>query len=77
MDIYSTLDDYAAAIVAPALESSDNITVTRGQLLEIAGRMTVWHDEYTTGGDINLNKSGYIEDDTADFWETVAAVIED
>lgn len=76
MSVYSTLDDYAAAIVYPALESADGVTITHDQALEIARAMTIWHDEYTPGGQINVTRSGYIENTAADFWGTVATVLE-
>ena len=77
IDIYTTIQDYADEVVTPALELSDEISPTHEQKQEIARAMTVWHDEYTPAGDINMNKSGFIENDTVDFWEVVAAVIGD
>lgn len=65
--IYHTLDDYITHRVAPALADLDE-EPTRAQLLTIARAMTTWHDEYTPAGDIALTRSGYIEDDTRDFW---------
>lgn len=65
--IYSTLDDYIDQRVAPALADLDT-PATRDQLHAIAHEKTMWHDEYTPAGDINLNRSGYIENETADFW---------
>lgn len=66
--IYSTIDDYIARRVAPALADLDEAP-TRDQLLTIAHAMTIWHDEYTPTGEINLNRSGYIEDGERDFWD--------
>lgn len=67
--IYSTLDDYITHRVAPALADLDE-DPTRDQLLAIAHDMTTWHDEYTPAGGIDLNRTGYIEDGTRDFWDT-------
>ena len=69
MKIYSTLDDYITHRIAPALADLDE-DPTREQLLAIARAMTTWHDEYTPTGEINVTQSGYIEDDTRDFWDT-------
>jgi len=68
--IYSTLDDYITQQVAPALAEL-NTTATRDQLREIAHQMTIWHDEYTPAGEINLNRSGYVKNTTRDFWTVV------
>lgn len=66
--IYNTLDDYITHRVAPALADLDE-DPTREQLLTIARAMTTWHDEYTPAGEINLNRTGYIEDASRDFWD--------
>lgn len=67
--IYSTIDDYIDQQVAPALADLDEAP-TRDQLLTIAHKMTTWHDEYTPAGDIDLDRTGYIEDPERDFWDT-------
>lgn len=74
--IYSTLDDYITHCIAPALADLDE-DPTREQLLTIAHAMTTWHDEYTPADEINLNRSGYIEDDTHDFWDIAFNVLFD
>lgn len=67
--IYTTLDDYITHRVAPALADLDE-EPTRAQLLTIARAMTIWRDKYTPAGDIDLTRSGYIEDTERDFWDT-------
>lgn len=67
--IYSTLDDYITHRIAPALADLDE-DPTRDQLLAIAHTMTQWHDDYTADfTQINLNRSGYVEREDADFWD--------
>lgn len=74
--IYSTLDDYIEEVVAPAIASCGlDDSPTSEQLLAIAHAMTIWHDEYTPAGDIDLNHTGYIEDDTRDFWAVAWGIL--
>ena len=76
MKIFTTIDDYVTAVVAPALENHPG-HVTREQMLTIAHAMTTWHDEYTPAGDIDLNRTGYIERPDADFWAITWDILTD
>lgn len=65
MTTYTTISDYIAQIVNPALgEYADDYDTE-----EIAREMTEWHDEKDADGNILLNASGLVERDDVDFWE--------
>ena len=65
MTTYTTINDYLAQVVNPALgEYADDYDTE-----EIARDMTEWHDEKDANGNILLNASGLVERDDADFWE--------
>lgn len=65
MTIYTTITDYIAQVVNPALgEYADDYDVEA-----IAQDMTEWHDEKDANGNILLNASGLVERDDVDFWE--------
>lgn len=78
MNIYPAVNDYADSQVWPAIVNSDvDLDCTEEQALEIARRMTEWHDEYTASGDIRVDKSGYVERQGVEFWDVVAEVLND
>lgn len=67
MTIYTTKQDYIAQVITPALgdyAAEHNIDA-------IADEMLTWHNEVDSNGDINIGRSGFIENDDKDFWAVV------
>ena len=67
--IYSSKNDYIAQVIEPALGeyAADH------DIDEIADAMLIWHDEINDKGQIDLGRSGFMEDDAQDFWAVVEA----
>src|SRR5699024_8396506 len=69
MTIYTTKHDYIAKDITPALGDY----AAEHDIDQIAYEMLIWHDEVESSGDINLGRSGFIEDGSKDFWAVVEA----
>ena len=74
MITYTTTQDYIEQNITPGL---GDVELTDEQALEVAQRMTEWHDECDDEGNILLNKSGLVEREDVDFWNVVADVLGD
>ena len=67
MSIYTTKQDYIAQAINPALgEYAEEFDID-----QIADEMLHWHNEVEGNGDINLGRSGFVENDDKDFWTVV------
>ena len=69
MDIYTAKQDYIAQVITPALGDY----AAEHDIDAIADEMLNWHNEVDGNGDINIGRSGYMEDEDKDFWEVVEA----
>lgn len=67
--IYSSKNEYIAQVITPALGDY----AAEHDIDQIACEMLIWHDEAESSGDINLGRSGFIEDGSKDFWAVVEA----
>lgn len=67
MTIYTTKQDYIAQVITPALGDY----AAEHDIDQIADEMLNWHNEVDGNGDINLGRSGFIEDEAKDFWAVV------
>lgn len=67
--IYHNKENYIGEVIEPALgeyAAEHNIDA-------IADQMLNWHDEINDKGQVIDNKSGFLEDDSKDFWSVVEA----
>lgn len=74
---YTTTQDYITENIAPGL---GDITLTDEQALEVAQRMTDFHETYEVtqeGGSIATLRNVYTEREDVDFWDVVAEVLGD
>ena len=67
MTIYTTKQDYIAQVITPALGDY----AAEHDIDQIADEMLNWHNEVESNGDINLGRSGFVENDEKDFWTVV------
>lgn len=67
MDIYTTKQDYIAQVIEPVLGeyAADH------DIDAIADAMLVWRDEINDKGQINLGRSGFVENPDQDLWTVV------
>lgn len=65
--IYTTKNDYIAQVIEPALGeyAADH------DIDAIADDMLIWHDEINDKGQINLGKSGFVENEDKNFWAVI------
>lgn len=77
MTTYTTTQDYIDQNIAAGL---GDITLTDEQSLEIAQRMTDFHETYEVTQEDGSNatlRNVYVEREDADFWDVVAEVLGD
>ena len=77
MATYTTTQDYITENIAPGL---GDITLTDEQALEVAQRMTDFHETYEVtqeDGSTATLRNVYTEREDADFWDVVAEVLGD
>lgn len=77
MRTYTTTDDYIAQNITPGL---GGIRLTNDQALEVARRMTDFHETYEVtqeDGSTATLRNVYTEREDLDFWHVVADVLRD
>ena len=67
--IYSSKANYIGEVIEPALGEY----AAEHDIDQIADDMLIWHDEISDKGQVNLGQSGFIEDESKDFWAVVEA----
>lgn len=67
--IYTSKNNYIAQVIEPALGEY----AAEHDIDAIAYEMLIWHDEINDKGQIDLRKSGFMENPAQDFWAVVEA----